>query len=73
MTVPLDVRVALDRTRLDRLAATVGEHTTLTRVLDWARRREPPAAIHDIVTQDEYTHDVIVPYEGGLYLVYDVT
>ncbi len=73
MTAPLDARAPLDDERRDTLAATVARHTTLARVLDWGRQREPPAAIHDIVTQDEHTHDVIVPYESGLYLVYDVT
>ena len=27
----------------------------------------------DVIVQDEFTHDVIVPYRDGLFLVYDTT
>ena len=33
----------------------------------------PPRAVGDIVTQDEYTHDVIVPWSERLVLVFDAT
>jgi hypothetical protein len=26
-----------------------------------------------VVIQDEYTHDVVLPYDEGVYLVYDTT
>ena len=26
-----------------------------------------------IITQDEYTHDVVMPHENGCFLVYDTT
>jgi hypothetical protein len=29
--------------------------------------------IAEVVKQDEYTHDVLVPFRGGLWLVYDTT
>ncbi|HET6777634.1 MAG TPA: hypothetical protein VFH26_01970 [Gemmatimonadales bacterium] len=55
----------------DRAAveATVSGHTTLSTVLQWAGA----AAIEEIVTQDEFTHDVLIPYEQGRYLAYDTT
>lgn len=48
-------------------------HTGLKTVLDWCLAQHPP--IHDtsVVTQDEFTHDLIVPLPSGLYLVYDST
>lgn len=35
--------------------------------------QRPPLAIQEIITQDEYTHDVLVPFLEGRYLVYDIT
>lgn len=35
--------------------------------------QEPPRAVSNIVTQDEYTHDVIVPWSERLVLVFDTT
>lgn len=51
----------------------VGEHKGLGDVLDWGARVIPARKPADVVTQDEYTHDVIMRYEDGVYLVYDVT
>jgi len=52
------------------LAETVAAHTSLERVLKWGRELRPPLEIESILTQDEYTHDVLIPFEGR-YLVYD--
>jgi hypothetical protein len=46
---------------------------TLAEVLDWARRMTPPLVVTEIVTQDEYTHDIVLPFEGGHFLVFDAT
>jgi hypothetical protein len=32
-----------------------------------------PSVVADVIVQDEFTHDVIVPYRDGLVLVYDTT
>ena len=64
MNIDLRAGVPADqRAELERLAAT---HRTLGDVLDlW----KSPV----VVTQDEYTHDVVVPFRDGLHLVYDTT
>jgi hypothetical protein len=67
------VRVGLPADDLARLAAATAEHHTLGDVVRWAARQSPPRAIVDVVTQDEYTHDVVVPLTGALHLVYDTT
>ena len=52
----------------------IASHTTLERVLAWSRAAGAGAGVEEIVTQDEYTHDVVVRYrDTGLYLVYDTT
>lgn len=42
-------------------------------VLTWARTLDPPVTAPAVVTQDEYTHDVLVPWRDGLTLAFDVT
>jgi hypothetical protein len=46
---------------------------TLGDLLDWARRQEPPLPAPTVVTQDEYTHDVLLPYGAGRWLDFDTT
>ena len=53
-------------------AALAGRHT-LADVLAWAREQTPPRSVADIVTQDEYTHDVVLPFDGSHFLAFDAT
>lgn len=60
----------------DRLAAVAGELRalgTLEDVLAWAGQARPPRPVVEIVTQDEFTHDVVVPLRPPLWLAFDVT
>lgn len=66
---------AADRAEIER--ETAG-HLSLLDVLRWGARRggragELARVISDVVVQDEYTHDIVVPYGEGLVLVYDTT
>ncbi len=56
-----------------RAAREVAAHRTLAEVLRWNASRGVPLADVVTVPQDEYTHDVVVPWQRGLQLVYDVT
>jgi hypothetical protein len=58
---------------LARFRLALRELRTLGPVLEWLRAQEPPRMIRDIVTQDEYTHDVVVPWGERLVLVFDAT
>jgi len=69
---PLIDYANLDEATRDRLAAIVASQTSLERVLNWGRAQRPPVDIESILTQDEYTHDVLISFEGR-YLVYDTT
>ncbi|MEO8199270.1 MAG: hypothetical protein ABI679_02005 [Gemmatimonadota bacterium] len=55
------------------ILSVVAGHETLEQVLAWALSQKPPIHIDEILTQDEYTHDVVLPYRDGRYLVYDTT
>ena len=63
----------VDPTILRRLAAELRDRRTLADVLAWARTRHPPRQVTDIITQDEYTHDVVIALAPRLCLVFDAT
>jgi hypothetical protein len=58
---------------LGRLRLALRDLRTLGGALEWLRAQEPPRSVRDIVTQDEYTHDLIVPWDDRLTLVFDAT
>lgn len=61
---------------LDALAAIEAfvrdQHTLHDVVLD-ALALRPPALVADVIVQDEYTHDVLLPWRDDLWLVYDTS
>jgi len=69
---PLVDYANLDEATRVRLANIVASQSSLQAVLDWGRQQVPRVDIDSILTQDEYTHDVVIPFEGR-YLVYDTT
>ena len=58
------------------LAAEIDKHRSLSEVLAWAETKPKgdvhPHFVSEVITQDEFTHDVIVPYKE-VFLVYDTT
>ncbi len=46
---------------------------TLADVLAWAKNQTPPRSVAEIVTQDEYTHDIVLEANGRPYLAFDTT
>lgn len=57
------------------LARELAQQTTLGKTLTWATAQPGyflPQTVAEVVTQDEFTHDVVVPYKN-LFLVYDTT
>jgi hypothetical protein len=70
--IPLIDYARLASGERDALARAIADHTTLEQALDWARTLTPPRGVESVLTQDEYTHDVLIPY-GSRYLVYDTS
>jgi hypothetical protein len=66
----------LSDAEFDLIATEIDRHTGLNQVLAWAATKPKdevhPQYVAEIITQDEFTHDVIVPYRD-LFLVYDTT
>lgn len=61
---------------LDRVGLTPRQHEALVAVLESQHILQDVARwrlVASVVVQDEYTHDVVVPWEDGLFLAYDTT
>ena len=46
---------------------------TLDEALRWALAKTPPAAIVQVIAQDEFTADVVLHIEENIFLVFDST
>ena len=67
---------SLSEPEFSLIAEEIGSHRGLNQVLAWAGTK-PKTVVHpkfvsEVITQDEFTHDVIVPYKN-IFLVYDTT
>jgi hypothetical protein len=55
----------------------LGEQRGLQDVVSWglkgASGATDPRVVAEVVVQDEYTHDALVPWRDSLVLVYDTT
>ena len=73
--IPLHDYAGLSAPEQAMLRDRVAAQRTLAEVLRWAAAQAPPVALTEIVTQDEYTHDVVLPLDPAraLYLAYDTT
>jgi len=56
-----------------KIQQEVTSHSSLEQVINWGLSQNPPKVFADTIQQDEFTIDVIIPYDDNLYLVYDVT
>jgi len=72
-TILVHDHAGLREPELMAVARAVGAHRTLADVVAWGGAQQPPLVVVDVVTQDEYTHDVIVPLARDRYLAYDAT
>lgn len=63
---------AVDAQLIAAVEQTFRECYTLADLLGSAARQSPRVHIAEIVTQDEYTHDVVLPY-ATIYLSFDTT
>lgn len=52
------------------LLSEVVDYRTLEDVMRWALARKPPAEVAGVVTQDEFTHDIILK-AAEVFLVFD--
>jgi len=69
--VELEDRVGLSAEDRAALASEVARLTTLHDLILWGVARG--TLVSDVVVQDEFTHDVVMPIDGGRALVFDST
>jgi hypothetical protein len=55
------------------LAAAVPTHGTLMEVVTWGRQLHPPVFLQETIALDEYTHEVLLRWREGLWLVYSTS
>ena len=55
------------------LEATVPPHATLMEVVAWGRQLHPPVFLQETIALDEYTHEVLLRWRDGLWLVYSTS
>ena len=81
LTSRCDLRILnqanLSSHRIAEIEAQLTDQQNLKDVMNWALSYPAgtfvPQVVADVVVQDEFTHDVVVPWREGLVLVYDTT
>lgn len=71
--VPLTDHADLDAEVRESLERAVARLATLEHVTRWGLSLPTPQLIAEVITQDEYTQDVIMPWRGELHVVFDTT
>ena len=63
--------------RIAEVEALIPDQENLKDVMNWALSYPSgtfiPQVVADVIVQDEFTHDVVVPWHEELVLVYDTT
>ncbi len=63
--------------QIAQLESELSGQQNLNDVMKWALSHPKgvfiPSVVADVIVQDEFTHDVIIPYRDNLVLVYDTT
>ena len=71
--VPVTAVGTVSPIELEELQRQLADQRTLGDVMTWLSAQKPPRSVSDILTQDEYTHDVIVEWSERTYLNFDAT
>ena len=71
-TITVDNRAHLAPTAWTALADALAPQTSMERALAWFSSHVPPLAPVDLVVQDEFSFDLLVPLDD-LYLSYDTS
>ncbi len=69
----IEARGEIDAATRGAIEALVSGQKTLEDVVRWGLGQRPARLVEQVVIQDEYTHDVVIPFAEGVYLVYDTT
>ncbi len=73
MTYPVRAMQATVAPRLQQIRKMLASQRNVSDVLRWLGARETKQQAHEVIPQDEYTHDLVVQEAEEMYLVYDIT
>jgi hypothetical protein len=71
-TVPVRSTEPVDAAFVQQVAEAFEARHTLAHLMRWSAAQVPRVQIAEIITQDEYTHDVVLPF-GSVFLSFDTT
>jgi hypothetical protein len=71
--IPFADFAALAPVERESLVSIVSQHAGLDDIFAWGRAQSPPVHPVDVIKQDEFTHDVLVPLPSARWLVYATT
>ena len=71
--IPVYNEAGLDSSRVAAIHAALQPLPTLGDVLTWSRTATRSRQPTEIITQDEYSHDVVFALDGHVYLAFDTT
>jgi hypothetical protein len=71
-TVPVRGVTSSRPALLAEIQSVFGVCHTLAQLMRWTATQSPVVRVSEIVTQDEYTHDVVLPF-GAVFLSFDTT
>lgn len=57
----------------DALDAEVMGLGSLQEVVRWGFAQKPPRDVAEVIVQDEFSHDVVIPWRDGIHLAFDTT
>lgn len=69
-TIPVRAVHGIEDRVLSAIERAFGQCHTLADLLRWTAEQQPRVHIGRIITQDEYTHDVVLPF-GSVFLSFD--
>lgn len=77
MSLPVLNYANLPREVITEIERALSEQHALKDLMTWALsdsgKNFIPGVVKDVIVQDEFTHDVVVPWGAELVLVYDTT
>jgi hypothetical protein len=71
--IPVHNLANLSQDAFAKIAASSGTHRNIKPALDWFLSLTPPVPPTDIVTQDEFSYDILFRHPDGVFVVYDTT
>ena len=70
---PIENRSGLSGEDFARIAKAVASQGSIKQALNWFLGHNPPLVPSEMVTQDEFSHDILVAHPGDTWLAYSTT